>query len=154
MKITKASINCYNIIKEFEGFKSEPYFCPAKIPTVGYGSTRYADGTKVKMTDKPISEPEAMELLKNTIGQYELAVDSFCRDDIDQNQFDALVDFAYNCGVGNLKGSTLLRKVNIFPKDPTIGNEFGKWIHADGKIMSGLVKRRSRESNLYFSKGY
>ncbi len=154
MKITKASINCFSIIKEFEGFRSEPYYCPAKVITIGFGSTRYADGTKVSMKDRSLTESEALELLKVTIVQYELAVDAYCRDDINQNQFDALVDFAYNVGVGNLKSSTLLRKVNINPKDPTIANEFNKWIHADGKIMTGLVKRRSREANLYFSKAY
>ena len=150
MKITKASNNLIELIKKFEGFSAKPYLCPAKVVTIGYGNTFYADGTKVKLTDAPINELQAVELLKQTLGQYEKAVDSYCRDDINQNQFDALVDFAYNCGNGNLKSSTLLKKVNANPNDLTIGLEFAKWNKGGGKILNGLVKRRAAESELYF----
>ena len=150
MKITKASNNLIELIKKFEGFSAKPYLCPAKVVTIGYGNTFYADGTKVKLTDAPINETQAVELLKHTLGQYEKAVDSYCRDDINQNQFDALVDFAYNCGNGNLKSSTLLKKVNANPNDLTIGLEFAKWNKGGGKILNGLVKRRAAESELYF----
>jgi lysozyme len=81
---------------------------------------------------------------------YEKSVDSFCRDDINQNQFDALVSFAYNLGVGNLKSSTLLKKVNANPSDPTIRDEFMKWVNGGGKKLPGLVKRRQAEADLYF----
>ena len=150
MKITKSSNNLIELIKKFEGFSAKPYLCPAKVVTIGYGNTFYADGTKVKLTDAPINETQAVELLKQTLGQYEKAVDSYCRDDINQNQFDALVDFAYNCGNGNLKSSTLLKKVNANPNDLTIGLEFAKWNKGGGKILNGLVKRRAAESELYF----
>jgi len=150
MKITKASNNLIELIKKFEGFSKIPYLCPANVATIGYGSTRYANGLKVTMKDNPITELEAIELLKDTLKQYELAVDSYCRDDINQNQFDALVDFAYNCGNGNLKSSTLLKKVNANPNDITIGLEFAKWNKGGGKILNGLVKRRAAESELYF----
>jgi lysozyme len=150
MKITKASNNLIDLIKKFEGFSTKPYLCPANVATIGYGSTRYANGLKVTMKDKSISELQAIELLKDTLEQYELAVDAYCRDDINQNQFDALVDFAYNCGNANLKSSTLLKKVNVNPNDITIGLEFSKWTLANGKILNGLVKRRAAESELYF----
>jgi lysozyme len=150
MKITKASNNLIELIKKFEGFSSKPYLCPAEVVTIGYGNTFYANGEKVKLTDAPISELQAIELLKDTLKQYELAVDSYCIDDINQNQFDALVDFAYNCGNGNLKSSTLLKKVNANPNDSTIGLEFAKWNKGGGKILNGLVKRRAAESELYF----
>ena len=150
MKITKASNNLIELIKKFEGFSAKPYLCPAKVVTIGYGNTFYANGEKVKLTDSPINETQAVELLKQTLGQYEKAVDSYCRDDINQNQFDALVDFAYNCGNGNLKSSTLLKKVNANPNDLTIGLEFAKWNKGGGKILNGLVKRRAAESELYF----
>jgi len=146
----KSSNNLIELIKKFEGFSAKPYLCPAKVATIGYGSTRYADGLKVALNDKPITELQAIDLLKDTLKQYELAVDSYCRDDINQNQFDALVDFAYNCGVSNLKSSTLLKKVNINPNDITIGGEFAKWNKGGGKILNGLVKRRAAESELYF----
>jgi lysozyme len=150
MKITKASNNLIELIKKFEGFSSKPYLCPAKVATIGYGNTFYANGEKVKLTDIAISESQAVDLLKDTLKQYEKAVDSYCRDDINQNQFDALVDFAYNCGNGNLKSSTLLKKVNANPNDITIGSEFAKWNKGGGKILNGLVKRRAAESELYF----
>ena len=93
MKITKASNNLIELIKKFEGFSAKPYLCPAKVATIGYGNTFYANGEKVKLTDVAISELQAVDLLKQTLSQYEKAVDSYCRDDINQNQFDALVDF-------------------------------------------------------------
>jgi lysozyme len=150
MKITKASNNLIELIKKFEGFSAKPYLCPAKVVTIGYGNTFYANGEKVKLTDAPINELQAVELLKQTLGQYEKAVDSYCVDSLTQNQFDALVDFAYNCGNGNLKSSTLLKKVNANPNDKTIALEFAKWNKGGGKILNGLGKRRAAESELYF----
>jgi lysozyme len=146
----KSSNKLIELIKKFEGFSAKPYLCPAKVATIGYGSTRYANGVKVTLSDNPITEREGIALLKQTLNQYELAVDSYCIDDINQNQFDALVDFAYNCGISNFKSSTLLKKVNENPNDITIGLEFAKWNKGGGKILNGLVKRRAAESELYF----
>ena len=151
MKVTTTSKKGKDLIKKYEGFKAKPYLCPAKVPTIGYGATYYPDGRKVKLTDSAISEGFATNLLEVMLTPYEKAVDSFCRDDINQNQFDALVSFAYNLGVTALKGSTLLKKVNINPNDKTIRNEFLKWVNARKKILPGLVKRRTEESDLYFS---
>ena len=78
-------------------------------------------------------------------------MDSFCRDDISQSQFDALVSFAYNLGTGALQKSTLIKKVNANPKDVTIADEFLKWNKANGIVLAGLTKRRQAEANLYFS---
>ncbi len=103
------------------------------------------------MTDAPISEARATDIFLNVIKHYERSVDSFCRDDINQNQFDALVSFCYNLGAGALKSSTLLKKVNINPNDPSIANEFAKYKYSDGKILKGLINRRLSESELYFS---
>lgn len=151
MKITKSSQKGLDLIKRFEGLKLKPYLCPSSIPTIGYGNTYYPSGTKVKLTDPEITKEKAEELLKFLLGSYEKAVDSFCRDDINQNQFDALVSFAYNCGVNNLKSSTLLKKVNTNPHDPTIKAEFLKWNKGGGKVLAGLTKRRQAEADLYFS---
>ena len=150
MKIATASNSLIELIKKFEGFSAKPYFCPANVPTIGYGSTRYLHGSKVKLTDAPINELQAEILLKDTLTQYENAVDSYCVDSLTQNQFDALVDFAYNCGNQNLKTSTLLKKVNANPNDLSIKLEFAKWNKGGGKILNGLVKRRAAESELYF----
>jgi lysozyme len=151
MKITKISNLGLELIKKYEGFKAKAYLCPANVPTIGYGSTYYEDGTKVKLTDSPITQERATELLEALLVSYERSVDSYCVDTINQYQFDALCSFAYNCGVGNLKSSTLLKKVNKNPQDVTIRNEFLKWNKGGGKVLSGLTKRRIEEAQLYFS---
>lgn len=152
MKITKASNNLIELIKKFEGFSKIPYLCPANVATIGYGSTRYANGLKVSLKDTPINELQAVDLLKDTLKQYEQAVDAYCVDSLNQNQFDSLVDFAYNCGASNLKSSTLLKKVNINPNNPTIAAEFAKWNRGGNKVLAGLTRRRTAESELYFKK--
>ena len=150
MKITKTGNEGIELIKTFEGFRSAPYKCPAGIPTIGYGATFYPNGKKVTMADKSITEVEATELLKSMLKSFEQYVDSYCIDSITQNQFDALVSFCYNLGPANLKSSTLLKKVNANPNDPTINAEFVKWTKAGGKTLAGLVRRREAESKLYF----
>jgi lysozyme len=151
MKVTKASQKGLELIKRFEGLKLKPYNCPASIATIGYGNTYYPSGAKVKLTDPAITKEKAEELLKFLLTSYEKGVDSFCRDDINQNQFDALTSFAYNVGVGNLQKSTLIKKVNKNPNDPTIRAEFMKWNKGGGKVLLGLTRRRQAEADLYFS---
>lgn len=152
MKVTKTSNKGIDLIKSFEGFSSKPYLCPAKIPTIGYGATFYPDGKKVTMKDSPITEEKGIELLKSMLVKFEQYVDSYCIDTVNQNQFDALVSFCYNLGPANLKSSTLLKKVNTNPNDPTIEAEFMKWVKAGGKTLKGLVRRREAEVELYFNK--
>ena len=151
MKITKLSQKGLDLIKQFEGLSLTPYVCAGGINTIGYGNTYYTNGKKVTLQDKPITKEQAEELLKFSLSTYEKAVDSFCRDDISQSQFDALVSFAYNLGTGALQKSTLIKKVNANPKDVTIADEFLKWNKANGKVLVGLTKRRQAEANLYFS---
>jgi lysozyme len=151
MKITKLSQRGLDLIKSFEGLKLKPYVCAGGINTIGYGNTYYMNGKKVTLQDKPITIQEAEELLKLSVSIYEKAVDSFCRDDISQPQFDALVSFAYNVGTGALQKSTLIKKVNANPKDVTIADEFLKWNKSAGRVLAGLTRRRQAEANLYFS---
>jgi lysozyme len=151
MKITKLSQKGLELIKQFEGLSLTPYVCSGGINTIGYGNTYYTNGKKVTLQDKPITKQQAEELLKHSLSTYEKAVDSFCRDDISQSQFDALVSFAYNLGTGALQKSTLIKKVNANPKDVTIADEFLKWNKAAGRVLAGLTKRRQAEANLYFS---
>ncbi len=148
MRISQKGID---LIKHFEGFRAKPYLCPARIPTIGYGATYYADGTKVRITDNPISKEDAEALLRDHLKHYEKAVDRYTRDDITQEQFDALVSFAYNLGVSALRRSTLLKKVNQNPKDKNIDYQFSRWVRANGRVLKGLQKRRKAESKLYFS---
>lgn len=150
-KITKIGQKGLDLIKSFEGLYLKPYLCPANVPTIGYGNTFYENGNKVTLKDPIITEARAIELLMSELGMYEQKVDSYCIDTINQNQFDALVSFCYNVGPGNLKSSTLLKKVNVNPNDPTIRTEFLKWNKGGGKVLAGLTRRRTAEANLYFS---
>jgi lysozyme len=150
MKITKIDANGINLIIKFEGFSSTPYLCAAGVPTIGFGTTRYNDGTKVTLKDKPITKEEATELLKFQLIGYELAVDAMTTDKVNQNQFNALVSFAYNLGTQALKKSSLLKRVNSNTWDSKIDTEFLKWVFAANKKLKGLQKRRTEESKMYF----
>lgn len=150
-KITKTSAKGIELIKSFEGLVLKPYKCSAGVPTIGYGNTFYENGKKVAMTDAAITEARATELLSWSLTKFEQYVDSYCIDTITQNQFDALVSFCYNLGPANLKASTLLKKVNKDPNDPTIRAEFMKWNKAGGRALKGLTRRREAEANLYFA---
>lgn len=150
MKITKVNGKCIDLIILYEGIKLKPYLCPAKIPTIGVGCTFYPNGKKVSMNDKPITRDYAIEMLREVLKSFEKSVDSFTTDQVNQNQFNALVSFAFNLGANALKNSTLIKKVNFNPNDPKIKNEFMKWTYAGGKQLNGLIKRRKAESDLYF----
>lgn len=139
------------LIKRWEGFSADPYLCPAGVVTIGYGSTYYENGVKIKMSDPPVSEKRADAMLRNIVRHYELGVDSMTRDDITQNQFDALVSFAYNVGLEAMRKSTLLKKVNANPDDRLISNQFLRWNRSSGKVLQGLTKRRIEEARIYFS---
>lgn len=145
------SQRCIELIKQFEGFSKKPYLCPAGIPTIGYGSTRYANGLPIKLTDGAITEAQAAEIVMQTLGQYSDAVNRYVLAPITQNQFDALVDFAYNCGAQNLRTSSLLKRLNT--GDITgAADEFRKWVNGGGKRLTGLVKRREAERALFLMK--
>ena len=154
MKITSVSQNCIKLITFFETGDNvakylKAYQCPAKVWTIGIGTTVYPNGTKVKAGDV-ITLEQAIEYLMHDLKTFEIAVDSFTTDLITQSQFDALVSFAYNLGSGALKSSTLLKKVNANPNDPTIQAEFEKWVYAGNVKLQGLIKRRKSEAYLYF----
>ena len=139
------------IIKKFEGFRSKPYLCPAGVPTIGYGSTYYADGRPVKMTDAPISEAQAQELLQATLTKYEDCVNGAVKMPINQNQFDAFVSFTYNLGCGAFRKSTMLQLFNTGYAGAA-AEQFARWNRGGGKVLAGLVSRRAAERALFVSK--
>jgi lysozyme len=120
------------------------------VPTIGYGSTRHANGKKVLLGEKLSGEKEATQLLLSTLDPFEAAVNKHLPN-LNQCQFDALVCFAYNVGTGALVKSTLLKKAKANSADPSILDEFLKWNKAGGKALQGLTNRRREEANLYFS---
>ncbi len=147
----KTSQKGINLIKKHEDFSAKPYLCPAGVPTIGYGATYYPNEKKVKLKDKSISKKKAEDILKHQLKRYEKAVSRYVRTEINQNQFDALVAFAYSVGIRNLQHSSLLKRVNKNPKNPKIKREFKKWVYADGKKIRGLIRSRKEEAKLYFS---
>jgi lysozyme len=138
-----------SLIKKYEGLKLEQYFCPAKISTIGIGTTKI-NGKPVPIGLK-ITVEQANEYLKNDLVYFENQVNSLVKSKINQNMFDALICFSYNLGIGNLKASDLLEKVNLNPNDKTIKDEFLRWKKAGGVVLKGLVLRRTDEASLYFS---
>jgi lysozyme len=147
----KLDTNGYLLITKFEGFSAVPYLCSAGVSTIGYGSTFYTDGVKVTMKDSKISETQALVMFKIIADEFATKVLKLLKQDVNQNQFNSLVSFAYNCGVTNFAKSTLLKKVNINADDPAIRYEFLKWNKAKGKIIVGLTRRRNEEARIYFS---
>ena len=139
-----------DIIIQFEGFESDPYFCPAGVATIGYGSTLYPNGKKVRLTDKAITKDEAITLLYDTLGTYEKAIHDNVKAPINQNQFDALVSFVYNVGAGNFAKSTLLKKLNKADYQGA-ADEFLRWNKAGGKVLNGLTRRRDAERSLFLT---
>ena len=150
MRITAVSDDCVDLVKKFEGFSSKPYLCPAKVPTIGYGTTIYPNGQRVRLTDKNITEKEAKDILKHELNEFSKRVDAITVDTINQSQFDALTSFAYNIGTGALRTSTLLKRVNAKTDDKNIRSHFMRWVNANGKPLNGLINRREAEADLYF----
>lgn len=144
------SKKCIDLIKQFEGFFKDAYLCPAGVPTIGWGSTMWADGKKVKLGEV-ISMENAEKLLI-----WELTNKQHCLNklNLNQNQFDAICSLVYNIGVGNFMKSTLYKKALLNPNDPTIRDEFMKWNKARVKgvltPLKGLTRRREQEANLYY----
>jgi len=147
MKLSDRGIR---LIEEFEGFSPRMYYDAVGLPTIGFG-TLIDTKEEERLKTAVISRIEAGELLRKEIAPMEKQIANMVRVTLNQNQWDALVSFCYNLGTGALRSSTLLKKLNLDPQDPTIRQEFLKWVHAGGKRLNGLVKRRGREADLYFS---
>ena len=145
-----ASQNCINIIKMFEGYKAKSYLCPAGVVTIGFGSTMYQDGRKIKLGDT-INENHGNQLLMWELKNKSISLQGL---NLNQNQFDSCLSFIYNVGIGAFTKSTLRKKILINPNDPSIKLEFMKWNKATvgGKltVLKGLTRRRTAEAELYF----
>ena len=132
------------LLKKFEGCKLKAYRCPAGICTIGYGHTSSAGAPNV--TDgMTITQKQADDILRKDLVKFETAVHDMLHQPLNQHQFDVLVDFAYNAGIGALEKSTLLKKVNAAQFD-AIPAELMKWTKGGGKVLPGLVRRRQAES--------
>ena len=138
-----------DLIKEFEGCKLVAYQCSAGRWTIGYGNTFWEDGRPIKPGDR-ITQERAEKLLDIILKDFSDRIEKTIKTILTENQKSALLSFTYNVGIANLQKSTLLKKVNFNPNDPTIRLEFMKWNKAGGKVLNGLTRRREAEANLYF----
>ena len=141
----KTSSRGIELIKKYEGCELTSYKCSAGVNTIGWGNTYYEDGSKVQIGDT-ITQERADELLLNLLPKYENQVKSRIRRELNQNEFDALVSFVWNCWYSE----TLFRYVNERNVNTV---EWWKthYIKAGGKVLNGLVKRREEEAELYIS---
>lgn len=157
----KVSDKLIEMIKHDEGVKTRPYQCPALLWTVGVGHVIDPNHAKVKLADRKqlpipagwdrvLSMDEVTAILKQDLARFEAGVTRLCPGEMTQGQFDALVSFSFNVGLGNLQNSTLRMKHNR--KDfEGAAIEFLKWNKAGGKVLRGLDKRRRGEKALYES---
>jgi lysozyme len=148
VKITQLSLDGIKLLQQFEGLRLEAYPDSAGIWTIGYGTTRYPDGTKVRPSDV-CSQEEADRYFRHDLRRFELAVDALTVDALNQPQFDALTSFVYNTGESAYRDSTLRKRVNANPADPAIRAQFMRWHNAGGNPVLGLWRRRHREADFY-----
>ena len=151
----QVSPNGINMIKSDEGLRLTAYQDQAEVWTIGYGSVSYQNGAAVKKGDV-ITMQQAEDLLLWEVNMKTGSVASMVSGvALNQNQYDSLIDFAYNAGTGALQVSTLLKRIKANPQDPTITDAFMMWdkIHVDGQLVynAGLAARRQREAQLYFT---
>lgn len=143
-----ASATATALCRRFEGLFLRPYLCPAGVPSIGFGATYYEDGSRVTLHDAPITRVRAESLLLWMVRTVYLpAVLRLCPRATDPNRLAALIDFAFNLGISNLKMSTLRKRVNAgqWQKVPA---ELRKWVFANGRKLRGLELRREAEAIL------
>ena len=145
MKMSQNGID--KLLEPFEGCKLKAYLCPAKVWTIGYGHTAAAGHPNV-VAGMTITQKQADAILANDLVKFETAVTEMVTVSLTQDQFDVLVDLAYNIGPGALKASTLMKRVNAEEFD-RVPEELLKWTKRGRKVLPGLVRRRHAEVALW-----
>lgn len=144
MNTLKTSEAGIKLIKNFEGCRLSAYQDSVGVWTIGYGHTK---GVHPKQS---ISQTEADRLLKQDLAVFESGVNNLVKVELKQCQFDSLVSFSFNIGIGAFSKSTLLKKLN--QKDyKEAANQFLRWNKAGGKVLAGLTRRREAEKSLFLS---
>ena len=136
-----------DLIKHFEGCELTAYVCPSGIYTIGYGHT---GGVTPGQT---ITQAEADEILRDDVRKFETGVDNHTNVPLNQSQFDALVSFTFNVGLGAYRDSTLLRLLNGADYEGAAG-QFGRWVNGASGPLPGLVRRREAEEKLFRRDGW
>lgn len=144
-----------SLIKTSEGCELRAYLCPAGIPTIGYGHTKTVTKDDVKCR-KTITEAEAERLLKADLAAFESGVAKLVKVKLTDDQFGALVSFAYNLGIGAFGSSTLLKRINAKAPLADIERSWLQWnkarVNGVLKPLAGLTKRRKAEFALFARK--
>ena len=138
----KVSQDCIDLVKFFEGFEPKAYLCPANVWTIGYGRTKDVQEGYI------LTEPQAERDLFEELDEFAEQVLNSVKVDLEQNELDALTSWTYNLGVGNLRSSTLLKKLNSGDKN-SVPSEMVRWNKAAGKVLAGLTRRREAEAELW-----
>lgn len=157
----KVSQKCIQQIKVDEGVRNKPYQCPALLWTVGVGHVIDPNHAKVPLADRKalpipagwdrvLSADEIDDILRKDLARFEAGVLRLIKVPLTQGQFDALVSFSFNVGLGNLQNSTLRMKVNR-EEFEAAAEQFLVWTKAGGKVLPGLVKRRTHEKEMFES---
>lgn len=142
MKLMTTSSEGLSLIKKYEGCRLRAYKCPAGVWTIGYGHTQGVTSAMV------ITQSQADQFLQDDIAPIERQLNAL-KINFRQGQFDALVSFIFNLGIGNFNKSTLKRRILAGANDTAIANEFRRWNKAGGKVLPGLVARREAEAQLW-----
>ncbi len=135
------------LIKASEGFRAKAYLCPANVWTIGYGHTAMAGPPDV-VKGHIMTQAEAEEVLGRDVTQFANQIAPLIRTRLNDNQFSALVSFAYNVGVGGFRSSSVLRAVNA-GDFAAVPRRLQLWVKAGGRVLPGLVKRRASEAQLF-----
>ncbi|MGR3976703.1 lysozyme [Acinetobacter sp. 1207_04] len=146
-KAKSVSASGITLICSFEGLKLKAYDDGVGVWTIGFGTTIYPNGTKVKKGDT-CTEAQAKAYMAQDLKKFEFAVNSGVTVPINQNQFDALISLTYNIGTGAFKESTLLKKLNLGDYKAA-ATQFAVWNKGGGMVMQGLVNRRTIERKLF-----
>ena len=139
----------YAIIREFEGFKAEAYLDTGGVWTIGFGTIKYPNGQRVKKGDTCTRE-QAEQWLKNDCKWVDVCLDKYVTAKTTQNQFDALASFVYNIGETAFAKSTMLTLLNQ-NNFTAAANQFDRWVFDNGKRITGLANRRTKEKALFLS---
>ena len=149
------------LIKHFEGCHFKPYLCPALLWTIGYGHVLYPEQNRLPLAQRKSynlkiehfrnwEQSEVDALLKQDLQRFERGVLRYITVPLKQNEFDALVSFSFNLGLGTLQRSSIRSKLNRGDKEGAIDTLL-KYCRAGGKILRGLERRRAAEADLFFS---
>ena len=150
-----------DMVKHHEGVRNKPYRCPARLWTIGVGHVMYPDQAKLPLDkrdnvmlkpedDRQFTQEEVDAILRHDLNRFERGVEQFCPGNLSQGQFDALVSFSFNLGLGTLQRSTLRQKL-LRGDTEGAAEEFLKYCMAGGKILKGLQNRRRDERALFLS---